>query len=169
MAFLDSLTGLTSNALSMMMSFDNFGDDFNAWRAPQTERAGFWEKGGSGAAQFGFRGGFPSKLTADVTVCKDGSCKYKTVQDAVNVAPDNVPTKRFVINIKAGVYEETVRVPFEKKNVVFLGDGMGKTVITGSLNVGQQGVSTYESATVGKSLVGHALSRFFLFKRKKKV
>ncbi|KDO58343.1 hypothetical protein CISIN_1g009085mg [Citrus sinensis] len=149
MAFLDSLTGLTSNALSMMMSFDNFGDDFNAWRAPQTERAGFWEKGGSGAAQFGFRGGFPSKLTAGVTVCKDGSCKYKTLQDAVNAAPDNVPAKRFVINIKAGVYEETVRVPFEKKNVVFLGDGMGKTVITGSLNVGQQGVSTYESATVG--------------------
>ncbi|KAJ4715280.1 Pectinesterase [Melia azedarach] len=148
MAFLDSLIGLTSNALSMMMSFDNFGDDFNTWRAPGTERTGFWEKGGSGGA-LGFSGGFPSKLTADVTVCQSGSCRYKTVQEAVNAAPDNVMTKRFVINIKEGVYEEIVRVPFEKKNVVFLGDGMGKTVITGSLNVGQPGVTTYETATVG--------------------
>uniref|UniRef100_A0A2N9G6X7 Pectinesterase catalytic domain-containing protein n=1 Tax=Fagus sylvatica TaxID=28930 RepID=A0A2N9G6X7_FAGSY len=56
--------------------------------------------------------------------------------------------KRFVISIKEGVYEETVRIPLEKKNVVFLGDGMGKTVITGSLNVGQPGISTYNTATV---------------------
>ncbi|XP_012853738.1 PREDICTED: probable pectinesterase/pectinesterase inhibitor 51 [Erythranthe guttata] len=34
-------------------------------------------------------------------------------------------------------------------NVVILGDGMGKTVITGSLNVGLLVVSTYNSATVG--------------------
>ncbi|KAE9584213.1 putative pectinesterase [Lupinus albus] len=49
---------------------------------------------------------------------------------------------------KGRVYEETVKVPLEKRNVVFLGDGMGKTVITGSANVGQPGVSTYTSATV---------------------
>lgn len=42
-----------------------------------------------------------------------------------------------------------MRVPFEKTNLVFLGDGMGKTVITGSSNVGQPGVSTYNTATVG--------------------
>jgi pectin methylesterase-like acyl-CoA thioesterase len=29
-----------------------------------------------------------------------------------------------VISIKEGVYEETVRIPLEKKNVVFLGDGL---------------------------------------------
>ncbi|XP_031267757.1 probable pectinesterase/pectinesterase inhibitor 51 [Pistacia vera] len=149
MSFLDSLMGLTSFALSMMVSFDNFGDDFNTWRAPQTERAGFWEKDGAGASQPGFDGGLPSKLSADVTVCKDGSCNYKTVQDAVNAAPDNVVTRRFVINIKAGVYKEIVRVAFEKKNVVFLGDGMGKTVISGSLNTGLMGITTFNTATVG--------------------
>ncbi|KAJ4715279.1 Pectinesterase [Melia azedarach] len=145
-AFFDSLVRLTSNALNMMLSFDNFGDDLNTWRVPGTERTGFWEKSG---AQLEFSGGFPSQLTADVTVCKDGRCHYKTVQEAVNAAPDNEMTKRFVIRIKAGVYEEIVRVPFEKKNVVFLGNGMGKTVITGSLNAGQRGMTTYDSATVG--------------------
>ncbi|KAL2521316.1 putative pectinesterase/pectinesterase inhibitor 51 [Forsythia ovata] len=149
MAFLYSLTGLSSNALGMLVNYDNFGQKTEAWGPPKTERDGFWE-GGSGASGSGFVGGVPSGLKVDVTVCKGGGCTYKTVQEAVNAAPDYPEAgKRFVIEIKAGVYEETVRVPLEKKNVVFLGDGMGKTVITGSLNVGLNGVSTYNSATVG--------------------
>ncbi|XP_022750951.1 probable pectinesterase/pectinesterase inhibitor 51 [Durio zibethinus] len=150
MAFLDSLTQHSSNALSMIVAYDNYGDDVSSWTPPKTERDGFYEKG-SGGTDLGFNGGFPSDIKVDVTVCKEGSggC-YKTVQDAVNAAPDNAETtRRFVIHIKEGVYEETVRVPFEKRNVVFLGDGMGKTIITGSLNVGKPGMSTYESATVG--------------------
>ncbi|KAL5555636.1 hypothetical protein UlMin_037872 [Ulmus minor] len=151
MSFLDSLQKLTSNALSMMTSYDNFGNATGSWAPPRTERDGFWESGSGGGSDLGSRGGFPSKLTADATVCKDGSggC-YKTVQDAVNAAPENlVNGKRFVIHIKEGVYEEIVRVPLEKKNVVFLGDGMGKTVITGSLDVSMPGISTYNTATVG--------------------
>ncbi|KAI6691900.1 hypothetical protein NL676_019610 [Syzygium grande] len=157
MAFLNTLTMLTSNALSMLVSYDRFGNGTAAWRPPATERDGFWEDGlvggGGGASSgLGFDGGVPPGLTADATVCKDGgSGCYATVQDAVDAAPANVGGggKRFVIHIKEGVYEETVRVPFEKKNVVFLGDGMGKTVITGSSNVGQPGISTYNTATVG--------------------
>ncbi|KAM6542258.1 hypothetical protein CsatB_006705 [Cannabis sativa] len=93
--------------------------------------------------------GFPSNLTVDVTVCKDGrnGC-YKTIQDAVNASTD-LSIKKFVIHITAGVYEEIVRVPFVKQNIVFIGDGMGKTVITGSLNVGLMGLTTYDTATVG--------------------
>ncbi|XVF58757.1 hypothetical protein PTKIN_Ptkin07bG0092200 [Pterospermum kingtungense] len=151
MSFLDSLTQHSSNALSMMVAYDNYGEDIASWAPPKTERDGFYEKGTGGGTELGFNGGFPSDLKVDVTVCKDGSegC-YKTVQEAVNAAPDNVETtRRFVIQIKEGVYEEIVRVPFEKKNVVFLGDGMGKTIITASLNVGQPGMSTYNSATLG--------------------
>ncbi|XVF61104.1 hypothetical protein PTKIN_Ptkin08bG0102100 [Pterospermum kingtungense] len=151
MAFLDSLTQHTSNALSMMVAYDNYGDDIASWTPPKTERDGFYEKG-SGGTELGFKGGFPSNLKVDVTVCKDGSgvC-YKTVQEAVNAAPDNIVdiNRRFVIHIREGVYEETVRVPLEKKNVVFWGDGVGKTIITGSSNVGQPGVTTYNTATVG--------------------
>ncbi|GLU12537.1 hypothetical protein SLE2022_292080 [Rubroshorea leprosula] len=152
MAFLDTLIEYNSNALSMMMAHDYFGDNTASWGPPKTERDGFY--GGRGSPResgLGFNGGFPSNLKADATVCKDGNARcYTTVQAAVNAAPDNEMRRRFVIHIKEGVYEETVRVPFEKKNVVFLGDGMGKTVITGSLNVGKQfGMTTYNSATVG--------------------
>lgn len=145
MAFLNSLICLTSNALSMIASYDSRGPDVNSWRPPATERDGFWESdSGSGS---GFRGGFPLKMVADVTVCK-GGCSYRTVQEAVNAAP-NHRERRFVVHIKEGVYNEIVRVPVEKTNVVFLGDGMGKTVISGSLSCARPGLFTYNTATVG--------------------
>lgn len=146
MSFMYSLTALTSNALSMLKAYDVYGNQTGEWGPPKTERDGFWEYvGGSGSGL----GGMPTGLKADVTVCKGGGgCEYQTVQEAVDAAPEN-SDRRFVIWIKEGVYEETVRVALMKKNVVFWGDGMGKTVITGSLNVGQPGISTYNSATVG--------------------
>ncbi|KAF2284386.1 hypothetical protein GH714_021346 [Hevea brasiliensis] len=147
MSFLNTLIMISSNALSLLMAYDIHGNQTESWTTPKTERDGFWETPGSGG-NLGFNGGFPSNLTADVTVCKDGSggC-YKTVQEAVNAAPDNQANKKFVVYIKAGVYNEIVRIPLEKKNVVFLGDGMGKTVISGSLTVGPT-LSTYNTATV---------------------
>lgn len=154
LALLEWLTGISSNALSMMVSYDEFGDDTASWKAPRTERDGFWEgssKRRGKRTKLGFNGGFPRNVKANATVCKDGNGCYKTVQEAVDAAPENDNRGgRFVIHIKAGVYEETVRIPIEKKNVVFLGDGMGKTVITGSAHVGQPGITTYHSATVGE-------------------
>ncbi|RID73160.1 hypothetical protein BRARA_B00327 [Brassica rapa] len=149
MSFLDGLIHVTSNALSMMVSFDNFGDNVASWTPPRTERDGFWEKTGPGLGSEPNLG-FPSGLKEDVTVCKTGKCGYKTVQEAVNAAPEDNGAVKFVIKISEGVYEETVRVPFEKRNVVFIGDGMGKTVITGSLNAGMRGITTYNTATVGE-------------------
>nr|XP_023896785.1 probable pectinesterase/pectinesterase inhibitor 51 [Quercus suber] len=151
LSLVNTLVNITSNALSLLFSYEHFGNNTASWIQPTTERDGFWgavKKSGSGIA--GFKGGVPANLKVDATVSKDGSSgSYKTVQDAVNAAPNNtVDGKRFVIRIKAGVYEEIVRVPLEKKNVVFLGDGIGKTVITGSLSVGQPGISTSSSATV---------------------
>lgn len=137
----------------MMVSYDLFGNDTASWRPPLTERDGFWEGSGSGGVGSGMS--VPVKLAPDVTVCKDGGnggCNYRTVQEAVDAAPDDVGVgeRRFVIHIKEGVYEERVRVPLRKRNVVFLGDGMGKTVITGSANVGLLGMTTYDTATVGE-------------------
>ncbi|KAI3462356.1 hypothetical protein Pfo_019019 [Paulownia fortunei] len=148
--FYSSLMASSSDALGMMANYDVFGDKTGSWGPPKTERDGFVGPG-SDSSGSGPVGGVPSGLKANVTVCKGGhGCDYETVQQAVNATPDNAGSgKRFVIWIKTGVYEETVRIPLEKKNVVLLGDGMGKTVITGSMNVGQQGVSTYNSATVG--------------------
>ncbi|KAG6391882.1 hypothetical protein SASPL_149646 [Salvia splendens] len=149
--FHSSVIATGSDALSMGLNYDFFGDKTGLWGPARTERDGFWEPalapGGPGPA-----GGVPRDLKADVAVCEKG-CEYVSVQKAVDAAPDNAgPGARFVIWIKEGVYEETVRVPLEKRNVVFMGDGMGKTVISGSLNVGKQGISTYNSATVGFEL-----------------
>ena len=137
LSLVGSLINITSNALSLLFSYDHFVNNTASWIPSRTERDGFWgvvKK--SGIA--GFKGGVPVNLEVDVTVSKDRRNRsYKMVQDAVNAAPNNTDDrKRFVIRIKAGVYEEIVRVPLEKKNVVFLGDGIGKTVITGSLYVG---------------------------------
>ncbi|CAI8619113.1 unnamed protein product [Vicia faba] len=149
MSFIESLQILSSNALAMAFSYDVYGNDTSFWKPPSTERDGFWQAGQSDGGSTS-NIGIPPGLKPDVTVCKGGEngC-YKTVQEAVNAAPGNGGDgKRFVIFIKEGVYEETVRVPLEKTNLVFLGDGIGKTVITGSANVGQPGMTTYNSATV---------------------
>ncbi|CAI9108977.1 OLC1v1008699C1 [Oldenlandia corymbosa var. corymbosa] len=153
MSFLNNTISSTSNALAMMLNYDNYGEKTQTWGPPKTERDGFWERvdgSGGGSAGLGFKGGVPAGLKPDVTVCNGGGgCKYATVQEAVNACPKNlVAGRRFVILIKAGVYQETVRIPLEKKNMVFLGDGIGKTVITGSGNVGQPGITTYMSTTV---------------------
>lgn len=149
-----TLIGFSTNALWMMANYDIYGNDTESWGPPKTERDGFWEvASGSGSRYgFGFKGGVPSGLDPNVTVCKVGGCDYRMVQEAVNATPDNLGSGKFVIWIKAGLYDEIVRVPLEKRNVVFLGDGMGKTVITGSLSVGlMPGMTTHESATVGVS------------------
>ncbi|XP_030512042.2 probable pectinesterase/pectinesterase inhibitor 51 [Rhodamnia argentea] len=151
MSYLNTLMSLTSNALSMIVAYDVRGTAMGSWSPPATERAGFWEsRPGRGPAS-GFPGGVPLGLAADATVCKGGGrgC-HRTVQEAVNAAPNNGERgRRFVIHIEEGVYEEIVRVPLEKKNVVFVGDGVGKTVITGSLNAAMPGIFTYNTATVG--------------------
>nr|XP_043632067.1 probable pectinesterase/pectinesterase inhibitor 51 [Erigeron canadensis] len=147
MSFLNTMIGYTSNALSLIMADDVYGDDVMTWKGPRTERDGFWETGGGNGLT---RLGVPGGLKVDVSVCKNGGCDYKTVQEAVNVVP-GWSEKRFVIWVKEGVYEETVRVGLEKQNVVVYGDGIGKTVITGSLHVGLPGLSTFNTATFGVS------------------
>lgn len=152
MSFLNnSLIVTTSSGLSMMASYDLYGNDTSTWKVPKTERDGFWEAlgGGGGPSSLDFKGGVPKNLKPNAKVCKGTKGCYKTVQDAVNACPSNGNGK-FVIQIDEGIYTETVRVALEKKNVVFLGAGMGKTVITGSLSVSMIGISTFNSATVGK-------------------
>ncbi|XP_027125590.2 pectinesterase-like [Coffea arabica] len=87
-----------------------------------------------------------STVTADVVVAADGSGDFKTVSAAVEAAPEK-SSSRYVIRIKAGVYRENVEVPKKKTNIMFLGDGRTKTIITASRNV-VDGSTTFHSATV---------------------
>uniref|UniRef100_M8BPX2 Pectinesterase n=1 Tax=Aegilops tauschii TaxID=37682 RepID=M8BPX2_AEGTA len=87
-----------------------------------------------------------SGITANAVVAKDGSGGFTTVSAAVAAAPTNSKS-RYVIYIKAGAYMENVEVGKSHKNLMFIGDGMGKTVIKASLNV-VDGSTTFRSATV---------------------
>ncbi|PWA45427.1 pectinesterase, catalytic [Artemisia annua] len=82
----------------------------------------------------------------DLIVAQDGSGNYTTINEAVNAAP-NASTTRFVIYIKAGAYYEYVEVINKKRNLMFVGDGIGKTLIKGNRNV-VDGWTTFRSATV---------------------
>lgn len=91
-----------------------------------------------------------STVTPNVVVAADGSGNYKTVSAAVAAAPEK-SSKRYVIRIKAGVYRENVDVSKKKTNLMFIGDGRTKTIITGSRSV-VGGSTTFHSATVGQSI-----------------
>ncbi|GAV70963.1 Pectinesterase domain-containing protein/PMEI domain-containing protein [Cephalotus follicularis] len=82
----------------------------------------------------------------DIIVASDGSRDYRVIEEAVKMAPNN-SMNRFVIKIKAGVYNESVVIPREKTNIMFLGDGMNSTLITGTKNLAD-GFSTFNSATL---------------------
>ncbi|CDO97716.1 unnamed protein product [Coffea canephora] len=84
---------------------------------------------------------------ANIVVAQDGSGNYRTVNDAVAAASKRSGNGRFVIYVKAGTYSETVSIG--SKNIMLVGDGIGKTIITGRKSVGGGGSTTYSSATVG--------------------
>ncbi|XP_010058471.2 pectinesterase 2 [Eucalyptus grandis] len=89
----------------------------------------------------------PMLSTANIMVAQDGSGNYKTINEAVTAALMRSDTTRFIIYIKAGTYEENVEVGSKLENIAFVGDGIGKTIITGSKsNAG--GFTTFNSATV---------------------
>ncbi|CAN6200261.1 unnamed protein product [Urochloa humidicola] len=105
------------------------------------------------------RRGFPSWVSAgdrrrlqqqmqqvNLVVAKDGSGNFTTVGEAVAAAPNNSEA-RFVIYIKAGGYFENVEVGPEKTNLMFVGDGMWKTVIKASRSVVDNS-TTFRSATL---------------------
>ncbi|MEV0184940.1 pectinesterase family protein [Streptomyces sp. NPDC050625] len=57
-----------------------------------------------------------------LTVARDGSGQYKTVQAAVDAVPAN-NASRVVISVKPGTYRETVKVPANKPHVTIQGAG----------------------------------------------
>ncbi|MEW2397879.1 pectinesterase family protein [Streptomyces sp. NPDC046862] len=60
-----------------------------------------------------------------LTVAKDGSGQYTSVQKAVDAVPANNGS-RVVIQVKPGTYRETVKVPSNKPHVTFQGTGASR-------------------------------------------
>ncbi|XP_028771070.1 pectinesterase [Neltuma alba] len=88
----------------------------------------------------------------DLVVAKDGTGNFTSIGEAVNAAP-NSSTSRIVIHIKAGAYFENVEVIRKKSNLMFVGDGIGKTVVKANRNV-VDGWTTFQSATVAVAGTG---------------
>ncbi|KAL5068968.1 hypothetical protein RYX36_019855 [Vicia faba] len=84
-------------------------------------------------------------VTPNVVVAKDGSGQFKTVLEAINSYPKN-HVGRYVIYVKAGVYDEYIQIDKKKKKILMYGDGPSKTIITGKKNV-VDGWKTMRSAT----------------------
>ncbi|KAK4423418.1 putative pectinesterase/pectinesterase inhibitor 6 [Sesamum alatum] len=90
-------------------------------------------------------------IKADIVVAGDGSGDYRTITEALAAAAKRRNgTKRFVIYVKRGVYKENIEVKKSMKNLMFVGDGIDGTIVTGSKNV-QDGSTTFRSATFAVS------------------
>jgi len=85
-------------------------------------------------------------VTPNAIVAKDGSGQYNTVNDAVAAIPKKRQGK-WIIYIKAGIYNEIVLVPKSAANVFMYGDGPTKTIVTGRKNFGIDRTLTMHTAT----------------------
>ncbi|KAH9626695.1 hypothetical protein KSS87_021594 [Heliosperma pusillum] len=95
----------------------------------------------------------------DIVVAKDGSGDYSSIGQAISAASSKSKgSSRFVIYIKTGIYNENINIGL--KNIMLKGDGIGKTIITGSKSVGG-GATTFRSATVavmGSGFIAQGIS-----------
>ncbi|GMH18352.1 hypothetical protein Nepgr_020193 [Nepenthes gracilis] len=95
-----------------------------------------------------------SEIQADVTVAKDGGGTVTTIKEAIKMAPEK-SDKRFIIHIMAGRYQEAdLKVGRKKTNLWFVGDGKGKTVITGRKSVGHDNITTFHTASFAATGAG---------------
>ncbi|XP_043717087.1 pectinesterase-like [Telopea speciosissima] len=86
---------------------------------------------------------------AKFVVAKDGSGNFRTIQDGLNMAiRSRRGNRRIVIYVKGGVYWENIEIDATMTNIMLVGDGMRKTIISGSRSVGGS-TTTFTSATFG--------------------
>lgn len=83
----------------------------------------------------------------NVTVAKDGSGNYTSVQTAIDSAPANqtIPYKIF---IKKGKYIEKITVPANKTFLYFIGESINETIISWNDYSGKPGVNYIATITI---------------------
>ncbi|KAK9289249.1 hypothetical protein L1049_017725 [Liquidambar formosana] len=54
---------------------------------------------------------------------------YTTIKEAMDGASANSESP-YTVYVKAGIYNENVTIPGNKPNIVFIGDGADKTIVT---------------------------------------
>uniref|UniRef100_A0A803QRY6 Pectinesterase n=1 Tax=Cannabis sativa TaxID=3483 RepID=A0A803QRY6_CANSA len=96
--------------------------------------------------------------TPNVTVSKNGTGDFKTINDALAAIPSKYEG-RYVIYVQEGIYDETVIITKKMVNVTMYGDGSQKSIITGRKNF-VDGVRTFQTATfvvLGEGFMGKAM------------
>ncbi|MGI4863160.1 MAG: pectinesterase family protein [Janthinobacterium lividum] len=88
-----------------------------------------------------------SPPTGPLVVAADGSGQFRTVQAAVDAAP-NASAEPVIIHLKRGTYQEKLVVPAAKTHLILRGDNAATTVITYSDHVGANGITTPTSYSV---------------------
>ncbi|KAH7519605.1 hypothetical protein FEM48_Zijuj08G0054700 [Ziziphus jujuba var. spinosa] len=131
----NNVSKLVSNTLSINNAPDNY--------PPPTNKQGFpnWVNPGDRKL---LQSSSPASQ-ANIVVAQDGSGDYTTVNAAISAASKKKGSGRFVIYVTSGTYKENVEIKLD--NIMLVGDGIGKTIITGSRSVGG-GSTTFKSATV---------------------
>src|SRR6266545_5012878 len=90
---------------------------------------------------------------ADATVAPNGDGQFKSLQDAINAAPQRTSrTKPWVIHVKPGVYKELIYVQREKRFISLIGDDPTKTILTYNLHANMPGpdgkiIGTFRTAS----------------------
>ncbi|KAF5743904.1 hypothetical protein HS088_TW08G00492 [Tripterygium wilfordii] len=84
-------------------------------------------------------------IKPNVVVAKDGSGQFKTIGAALAAYPKNL-RGRYIIYVKAGIYDEYITIDKKTMNVFMYGDGPRKTIVTGSKSY-SKGFGTMQTAT----------------------
>uniref|UniRef100_A0A2N9F8H1 Pectinesterase n=1 Tax=Fagus sylvatica TaxID=28930 RepID=A0A2N9F8H1_FAGSY len=92
-------------------------------------------------------------LNETVIVSPYGTDNFTSITEAIAFAPNNSMPEDgyYLIYAREGYYEEYIVVPKYKKNIMLLGDGINRTVITGNHSVFDGRWTTFNSSTFAVS------------------
>ncbi|XP_002982718.2 pectinesterase [Selaginella moellendorffii] len=177
---LESVARLISNALSMVDAFASYGSNPQHWKRPTLHKRKLQASltsssfsvdttSNSAPSWLGMHDrrlleAPASLISPSAIVSRTPDQPQLTIFTSIQAAVDHAPnhcTARYVIYIKAGVYAENVRIPLQKSMLMFVGDGMDKTIIRGSMSVSKGGTTTFASATLavnGKGFLARDLT-----------
>lgn len=82
-----------------------------------------------------------------ITVAKDQSGEYTSIQQAINSVPDHSQTIITII-IKSGIYKEKIHVPSWKTNIALVGEDPNTTIISWNDHAGKGDINTFTSYTI---------------------
>ncbi|KAG8363862.1 hypothetical protein BUALT_Bualt19G0066700 [Buddleja alternifolia] len=147
---LEQVTQLIGNVLTLYTQMHSL-----PFRPPRNNNATYTENGNKGFPKWmsdgdkDFLVSGRKGMHVDSVVALDGSGDYRSIGQAIYEAP-TYSKRRYVIYVKKGVYQENIDMKKKKTNIMLLGDGIGRTVITGNRNF-MQGWTTFRTATVAVS------------------